>query len=358
MDNKYYLLALNRINKIGPRFVLKCLKRWPNLSEMFRLPSQDLIKIGFSESLACSISNFDFRQVDDDLRWEQSPNNSLLTWCDEEYPWLLKEIHDPPVVLYAKGDLSCFNTQKIAMVGTRKPSVIGSETAWNFAFELASKGITIVSGLALGIDAKAHGGCLEANGRTIAVMGTGIDCIYPYRHRALAAQICEKGLILSEFPLKSPPIAGHFPRRNRIISGLSSATLVVEAAVRSGSLITARFALEQNRDVWAIPGSIHNTQARGCHHLVQQGAKLITSCKDILDELGLDQNNIERVVSKDSIACENKQLVMSIGFEVTDIDKIIRRSGLSIKEAMCGLAELELQGIINAVSGGYMRCKL
>jgi len=358
MDNTYYFLALNRISDIGPRTVIKCLKRWPNLAEMFQLSAQKLIDVGFSEKIAYSISLFDFSQVDADLHWQTVDNHKLLTWGDPEYPCLLKEIHDPPVVLYAKGDLSCLQQSRIAMVGTRKPSVTGSETAWQFAFELGGRGITIVSGLALGIDAQAHSGCLAASGKTIAVMGTGIDCIYPRRHTALASQICENGLLLSEFPLKSSPIAGHFPRRNRIISGLSSATLVVEAAIRSGSLITARFALDQNRDVLAIPGSIHNPQARGCHQLLQQGAKLITSCSDILDEMGLEHYHVERVVSMEALACENKDLVKCIGFEVTTIDQMITRSDWTVKDIMCGLAELELKGIINAVPGGYMRCKL
>ena len=241
------------------------------------------------------------------------------------------------------------------MVGTRKPSIMGSETAWRFAFELAGKNITIVSGLALGIDAQAHSGCLAAGGKTIAVMGTGIDCIYPRRHVQLADKIGENGLLLSELPLQSPPIAGHFPRRNRIISGLSLSTLVVEAAVRSGSLITARLACEQNRDVLAIPGSIYNPQARGCHHLLQQGAKLVTTSNDVLDELGIDYT---KVVPEfvNTLASENKNLVKCIGFEVTTVDQIITRSGLNVEKVVCNLAELELQGVVKAIPGGYMRC--
>ncbi|MDP3706113.1 MAG: DNA-processing protein DprA [Legionellaceae bacterium] len=358
IDNSYYFLALNRISNIGPRTVAKCLVRWPNLNDMFRLSAQDLEHVGFSEKIARSISTFDFLQIDADLAWQEADSHTILTWSHPNYPELLKEIHDPPVVLYAKGDLSSLQQPKIAMVGTRKPSVNGSETAWQFAFDLASMGITIVSGLALGIDAQAHSGCLAAKGRTIAVMGTGIDCIYPRRHVTLASQICENGLLLSEFPLKSLPIAGHFPRRNRIISGLSSSTLVVEAAIRSGSLITARLALDQNRDVLAIPGSIHNPQARGCHQLLQQGAKLITSCKDILDEMDLDHYYVEKVVSNEVLACENNNLVKCIGFEVTSVDQMMMRSGLTVSDIMCGLAELELKSIVHAVPGGYMRCKL
>ena len=357
MNNKHYLLALNRINHIGPRTVAKLLVRWPNLKDMFQLSAQQLEQAGLPSIVALGIANFDFQQVEADWRWQEASHHFLLTWSDPEYPSLLKEIHDPPPVLYAKGHLSSFCQPTVAMVGTRKPSVTGRETARRFAFELAAKKITIVSGLAIGIDAEVHRGCIDASGKTIAVMGTGIDSIYPRQHGRLADKICENGLLLSELPLQSPPIAGHFPRRNRIISGLSLCTLVVEAAIKSGSLITARLALEQNRDVLAIPGSIHNPQARGCHHLLQQGAKLVTSSHDVLDELRIDyiQEATELVFT---LARENKNLVKCIGFEVTGVDQIIARSGLTVEKVVCNLAELELQGIVKAVPGGYTRCTI
>ncbi len=356
MNNKSYFLALNRIHAVGPRTVIKLLARWPNLAELFQFSMIQMEQAGLPISLANAIATFDFAQVDADWRWQETKNHFLLTWDDPEYPPLLKEIHDPPPVLYAIGDLSSFGRPTVAMVGSRKPSITGSETAWRFAFELAEKNITIVSGLALGIDAQAHSGCLAAGGQTIAVMGTGIDYIYPRRHVSLAAKICENGLLLSELPLQSPPIAGHFPRRNRIISGLSLSTLVVEAAIRSGSLITARLALEQNRDVLAIPGSIYNPESRGCHHLLQQGAKLVASSDDVLDELRIEHNqdDSELVVA---LARENKNLVKCIGFEVTSVDQIIVRSGLTVDKVVCDLAELELQGIVRAVTGGYTRCR-
>lgn len=358
MNNKHYLLALNRIPAIGPRTVAKLLKRWPNLEELFQLSQINLEQLGIPLKIAESIANFNLNEVDDDWRWQEADGHFLLTWCDAEYPSLLKEIPDPPPVLFAKGDLSCFLFPAIAIVGSRKPSIAGKENAWHFAHELALNQLNIVSGLALGVDAQAHSGCLHAQGKTTAVMGTGIDFIYPARHRVLAEKICENGLLLSEFPLRSPPIAGHFPRRNRIISGLSLATLVVEAAIRSGSLITARLALEQNRDVFAIPGSIHNPQAQGCHHLLQQGAKLVTSCDDVLSELQLTRTHYTQNETGLALASENKNLVKCIGFEVTSIDQIIDRTGLSVENVTCGLAELELLGMIKAVSGGYMRCML
>ena len=220
MNNKLYFLALNRINGIGPRTVVMLLQRWPNLEELFRLSATQMQQAGLKPAIAAAIASFNLSQVDDDWRWQEAINHTLLTWDDGEYPALLKEIPDPPLALYARGDLSALRLPTVAMVGSRRPSLTGGETAWRFAYELANQHVTVVSGLALGIDAQAHRGCLAAHGRTIAVMGTGIDGIYPRQHFSLAEEIVENGLLLSEFPLQSLPIAGHFPRRNRIISGI------------------------------------------------------------------------------------------------------------------------------------------
>ncbi|MGQ3891973.1 DNA-processing protein DprA [Legionella sp. CNM-4043-24] len=355
MKNKVYFLALNRINGVGPRAVMKLLKRWPELKEMFDLSKQALEEAGLPARLAAAIKAFDMNEVEKDLLWEQQEDHHLLTWEDAHYPALLKEIHDPPTVLYAAGNLACLQKTRIAMVGTRKPSVSGQETARYFARELASHQLCVVSGLALGIDSEAHAGCLAAQGSTIAVMGTGIDQIYPRRNQRLAEKIRENGLLLTEFSLKTSANAGHFPRRNRIISGLSLATLVVEAAIKSGSLITARLALEQNRDVLAIPGSIHNPLSRGCHHLLQQGARLVTSIQDIFDELGIDKTQNITQHARPSLATDSKNLVKCVGFDVSSVDQIIQRSGLSVEDVSCELAELELQGFIKAVPGGYTR---
>ncbi|KTD62953.1 protein smf [Legionella santicrucis] len=357
MKNLPFYLALNRMEKVGPRTVVKLHQRWPNLQQMFQLTATELEQAGVSGTLAQTIAGFDFSVIQMDLDWFRSADDHhLLTWDSPEYPALLKEITDPPLVLYAKGQLSCLQQPKLAIVGSRNPTVTGSENARMFAKSIAAYGITIVSGLALGIDAQAHMGCLEADGQTIAVLGTGIDCIYPHRHVTLSQHISQNGLLLSEFPLKSPPIAGHFPRRNRIISGLSLCTLVVESAVKSGSLITARMALEQNRDVLAIPGSIHNPMARGCHYLLQQGAKLVTSVADVLEELMIDSK--EQTTSKAilPLASGNKNLVKFIGFEMTTVDQIILRSGCTVEQVIRELAELELRGVVVSVPGGYMRC--
>ncbi|WP_133128989.1 DNA-processing protein DprA [Legionella nagasakiensis] len=358
MNNKHYLLALNRMSQIGPRTIAKLMVRWPNLEELFKLSIGELEKAGLPLRLAKIISTFELSQIEKDIQWQTAENHFLLTWCDDEYPYLLSEIYDPPPVLYAIGDLTALQPQAIAVVGSRKPTITGSETARQFACELAKNKVVIVSGLACGIDAQAHSGCLDAGGKTIAVMGTGMDSIYPSRHKKLAERIVQNGLLLTEFPLGTPPAPGHFPRRNRIISGLSLSTLVVEAAMRSGSLITARLALEQNRDVFAIPGSIHNPLAKGCHYLLQQGAKLVTSCEDILNELGLDCGIQKTSEVSVFLASENENLVKFIGFETTTIDQIVVRSGLSVEKVACDLAELELEGIVKAVPGGYMRCRL
>lgn len=374
MNNMNFLLALNRIPTVGPRTVAKLLKRWPDLKNLFALPIKDLEEAGLPFTLAQAIGHFNFKRVEEDLRWAAQPDQYILTWESDHYPSLLTEIHDPPVVLYAKGNINAFKKTALAMVGTRKPSIIGAENAYFFAKSLAELDISVISGLALGVDAKAHQGCLAAQGATVAVLGTGIDCIYPRRHHDLAEKILENGLLVSEFPLKSPPIAGHFPRRNRIISGLSLVTLVIEAAIRSGSLITARFALEQNRDVLALPGSIHNPQASGCNLLLQQGARLVTSMQDILEAIDYEKNsqatektdNITKQykteknqgikkTSKQSFS--EKTLLQYIGFETTSVDDIVKRTQNDLETITCELAMLELQGLIQAVTGGYMRCK-
>lgn len=354
MDNRIYFLALNRIPQIGPQTVAKLLRHWPVLEELFRLSSQQLEKMGLTRKIALAIAQFNFDGVEADLRWLEAPDHHLLTWEDTRYPCLLKEIYDPPPVLYAKGKLTCLQQAAIAIVGSRNSSISASEIARQFAYELASE-LTIVSGLACGIDSQAHSGCLEAEGQTIAVMGTGIDVIYPRQHQSLANKIAYNGLLLSEFPLKTPPKAGHFPQRNRIISGLSLAILVVEAALRSGSLITARLALEQNRDVLAIPGSLLNPQARGCHYLLQQGAKLVTSSKDIIAELGLASSAVSPS-KRPSFGKVSDALMNYVDFEITTIDQISARSGLNFAEVARDLASLELKGVVKAVPGGYIRC--
>lgn len=356
MSNKPYYLALNRMPGIGVRYIKKLSERWPDLSILFSLSVTQMVDAGLSPNIASTIAHFDMRKIEEDLRWEkESSNHYLLTYEDDRFPALLREIYDPPCVLYAKGHLDCLNNKRIGIVGSRRPSPSGAETARRFGTELAKAGLTVVSGLAIGIDTQAHAGCLAADGATIAVMGTGIDRIYPHQNQQLAAQIVKKGLILTEFSLNSPASAGHFPQRNRIISGLSLAILVVEAAIKSGSLITARCALEQNRDVMAIPGSILSPQSQGCHHLLQQGATLVTSVDDVLRELSIT-HPLSDVNVQERLEQPNYPGLQNLGFEITTLEQFMVRSGLSLEEAASSLTTLELQGMIKSVPGGYMRC--
>lgn len=357
MNNLPYFLALNRIPQIGPRSVKKLLLRWPYLGDLFKESKTTLCALGLSEATAEAIVQFNFDTIQQDLDFQSKSAQYILTWEDSNYPSVLKEIYDPPTVIFAKGNLNGLSSPMLAMVGSRKPSPSGSHTAHRFAFELASQGLCIVSGLALGIDAQAHQGALDAQGQTIAVLGTGVNKIYPYRHQALSEQIAQNGLVISEFPLNTAPNAGHFPRRNRIISGLSLATLVVEAAIKSGSLITARLALEQNRDVFAIPGSIHSGQAQGCNHLIKQGAALVTTSQDVLVNLGLNINEpclVKKTTPK--VKSDEAALLAYIGYELTSVEDMIQQSGLSVTEVNSELATLEIQGCISAVAGGYVRC--
>lgn len=375
MELSSCLLALNRIFHLTPVRIQQILAHFADLSELFSLKESALHALGFNAQMAKRIRSFDFGLLEADYRFLEAPNHHFIFYTDKNYPILLKEIHHPPIVLYAKGSLDVLLKPSVAMVGTRKPSIQGEKTAQVFARDLAAKGLVIVSGLALGIDAAAHRGALESSGDTIAVMGTGMNHRYPKQHLDLADKISNQGLLLTEFPLECAPRPGHFPQRNRIISGLSLATLVVEAAIKSGSLITARFALEQNREVLAVPGSIYNLQAQGCHLLLQQGAKLVTCCREVIEELPQDlfkdrlqYDNLDSTLlavdlnkvfaCKMRLSQSNQDLLDCIEPQMTAVDLIVSRSGLMIHQVLSGLAELELQGFIQAVPGGYMRCIL
>jgi DNA processing protein len=288
------------------------------------------------------------------LEWLQQPSNQLLTLADAYYPQALLEIQDPPPVLYAKGRLELLNAPSLAIVGSRNATPQGEKNAREFAKALSDNGYCIVSGLALGIDGAAHQGALDGHGSTIAVVGTGLDIVYPARHRQLAHQISERGLLISEFPLGTPSMAQNFPRRNRIISGLSRGCLVVEAHLQSGSLITARLAAEQGREVFAIPGSIHSPVAKGCHQLIKQGAKLVESIHDILEELG----GIALHGADDIDRAENvhNPLFDHMCFDPVGMDTLVERSGLTSEALSAMLLLLELEGRVTSLPGGrYQR---
>jgi DNA processing protein len=301
-------------------------------------------------------------EIEAALAWAGEPGNTILTLADDGYPRSLLTTADPPCLLYAKGDLGLLARPSLAIVGSRNATPGGLQNAARFARGLAGSGYCIVSGMALGIDAAAHEGALAAGGSTIAVIGTGIDRVYPARHQNLARQIVEHGLVVSEFPLGTKPLAANFPRRNRIISGLSLGVLVVEAALESGSLITARLAADQGREVFAIPGSIHSPQTKGCHRLIKQGAKLVESAEDVLEELGpllqvdlLDFADPTPVASAAGVEKLLGQLPL-LGYDPFTIDQLAARSGLTTEALLAMLLELELAGEVAALSGGrYQR---
>ena len=293
--------------------------------------------------------------VDRSLAWAEQPGQHILTLADLAYPQVLLEIPDPPSLLYVRGNPELLQRRGLAIVGSRNATPQGLQTAETFAKSLAARGLGIISGLALGIDAAAHRGALAAAGETIAVIGTGADRVYPARNKELAMAIAERGAIVSEFPLGTPAIAANFPRRNRIISGLSRGVLVVEAAPESGSLITARLAAEQGREVFAIPGSIHSPVARGCHKLIKQGAKLVETAQDILEELGSYAEPGAAIPAPATATGEN-DILKALGHDPCALDDLVERSGLSADLLLGELLTLELDGLIATLPGNrYQR---
>lgn len=292
--------------------------------------------------------------VDRSLDWAEQPGQHIVTLADADYPRALLEIADPPTLLYVRGNPALLQRRGLAMVGSRNATPQGLQTATGFAKTLAGHGLVITSGLALGIDAAAHRGALAAGGDTVAVIGTGADRLYPARHQELALAIAERGAIVSEFPLGTPALAANFPRRNRIISGLSRGVLVVEAAPESGSLITARLAAEQGREVFAIPGSIHSPVARGCHQLIKQGAKLVETAQDILEELGDFAEPAPPVPPAEATAA--CPIVAALGHAPCSLDELVERTGYAAEHLLGELLTLELSGRVAPLPGNrYQR---
>ncbi len=358
-----YWLALLRAPGVGSRTCIRLLEHFSHPAELFSAPRAELQACGLKGESLSWLCSPDWSAVEPDLRWLERPRNHLITFNAPDYPALLREITDPPPVLFVHGDPQRLQTPQLAMVGSRNPSVPGRQTAREFARFLASAGLTITSGLAIGIDAAAHEGALEAAGpgATIAVTGTGLDRVYPGRHRELAHRIADEGALVSEFPSGTAPRPANFPRRNRIISGLSLGTLVVEAAQRSGSLITARQALEQGREVLAIPGSIHNPLSRGCNDLIRQGAKLVETGRDVLEELGhllgggrdyADSPEDAADVRTEEMDPDYRRLLDSMGFDPVAVDTLIERNGLTPDVVSSMLLLLELDGYVSSAPGG------
>lgn len=295
--------------------------------------------------------------VDAGLAWQDGPGNAILTLGDALYPAALLEIPDPPVLLYVKGDIGLLSRPSLAVVGARNATPQGEANAEAFSAALSSAGLSIVSGLALGIDAAAHRGGLAGAGRTVAVIGTGADRIYPARNAALARRIAEAGAIVSEFPLGSGPLAHHFPRRNRLIAGLSRGVLVVEAAVKSGSLITARLAGDCGREVFAIPGSIHSPLSRGCHRLIRDGAKLVESASDILEELRLPASEVapQQALGPVEGGGDEGGVLTALGHDPVDMETLVHRTSLTPEALYAILLTLELDGRVSRLPGGRLQ---
>jgi DNA processing protein len=332
------------------------------LSELFAISKTSLEQLGFNHPQIEAILHPNMSTINDSFRWLNTSSNRFIIHFDHpSYPGLLKQISSPPPLLYGYGRPNYLNNYQVAMVGSRAPSPQGKENAKLFASRLSEYGWTITSGLALGIDGLSHQGALSGGFTTIAVLGTAIDKMYPRRHIKLAEQILQNdGVIISEFAPNTLGRPEYFPRRNRIISGLSVGTLIVEAAIKSGSLITARCALEQNREVFALPGNIHNPMSAGCHHLIQQGAKLVTCVDDINEEfthliLPISNKRIDKTEKNMSQSLASDKLLDSVDFEVTPLDIVAQRSGIEVADVMSQLLEYELRGLVTAVPGGYIK---
>lgn len=359
----HYWLALWRTPGIGSIRFLELLQIFPQLSALFNANPAELSALGLKAPLIQAIHTPDWVGVKADLLWAQTPGNHIITWQHQHYPPQLKHITDPPPVLFVTGNPHVLQTPQLAIVGSRNPTATGIDTARQFATYLSQAGFTITSGLALGIDAASHQGALDSNQPTIAVLGCGLDEIYPGRHRQLGLKIIEQGALISEFPIGVGAKAAHFPRRNRLVSGLSLGVLVVEATLRSGSLITARLASEQGREVFAIPGSVHNPLAHGCHWLIRQGAKLVETVTDILEEFPTLPPAAQKPplispksTEKNSLDAVDLQLLECVGYEATSIDQLVARSSMAIEQILSKLLILELRGYIVSMPGGYMKC--
>ncbi len=345
-------VALNQVPGLGNEGLRRLLQTFGDPAHIFATPAHTLKQV-VQPALAEAIAQgWDETALAPIAIWLDDPQNNIVTLADADYPQALLNIPDPPLLLYVKGRRELLNQPALAIVGSRNATTQGLSNAEAFAQAVSVAGLCIVSGMAHGIDAAAHRGGLRGQGSSIGVVGTGLDKIYPAANRELAHQLAQEGALISEFSLGTPPLAANFPRRNRIISGLSLGCLVVEASLQSGSLITARMALEQGREVFAIPGSIHAPQSKGCHHLIKQGAKLVERAQDILEELGHFAASPSRQVA----VPEEHPLFAHLGFDPVDMDSLIQRSGLTIEALSAILLQLELEGVVATLPGGlYQR---
>ncbi len=355
-----FWIAFNLIPGIGRvRFGLM-LKAFGSLTKAWQASPADLRSAGLEARVVQQIVTRR-EQIDPAGEMERLAQNDVqaFTWDDDGYPARLKEIYDPPPVLYVRGSLSSGDDWQVAMVGTRRPTPYGRQVAEEMAYALAGNKITVVSGLARGIDAVAHRTALEAGGRTIAVLASGLDIVYPPEHGKLAREIVEQGALVSEYPLGTQPRGDYFPRRNRIMSGMSLGVLVVEGDVKSGAMITARFALEQDRELFAIPGSIFSPQSKGPNSLIQEGAKAVLNVEDILEELNLSMVPQQMEIKEIVLTTDSEEaLLRQLSREPLHVDEVCRKSGFPVSTVSSVLAMLELKGLVQQIGPmSYVRAR-
>ena len=358
MDEITALLGLTSVSGLGQKRIRKLIGAFGSAQKSLEASFRDIIEIeGFDISLATQIKHgVDERFAEEQVKLAEKHDTHIIPFWDERYPALLKNIYDPPLVLYARGRLVSLTDKTISIVGMRASSQYGKWCAGWFAENLASNGIAVISGGARGVDTSAHLGALKGKGLTVSVLGCGVDVIYPPENAHLNRKILESGgAIISEFPMKTEPLAGHFPRRNRIIAGLSRGTLVIEAGEKSGALITAYMALDQGRDVFALPGDIRSIKSRGTHKLIKQGAKLVENVNDILNEYtdwvcGTNHKKDEKAVLK-RITSEEKKIFLALSSDPLHIDKIAETVEKNTSETLALLLSLELKGCVKQISG-------
>lgn len=355
-------LRLARVPGLDAAVARSLVERFGGPAALLAASPEDLAAAGIAPEGRRALAQSDAVGLERDLRWLEGPGRLLLAADDARYPPQLLAIAGAPPVLFMEGDAAVLSLPQVAIVGSRAATAAGRETAFEFAARLSASGLAITSGLATGIDAAAHRGALAAGGCTVAVCGTGLDQVYPVSHATLAADIAQRGALVSEFPAGTPPLASNFPRRNRLLSGLARGVLVIEAAARSGSLITARLAGEQGREVMALPGSIHNPLARGCHRLIKDGAALVETPEDVLATLGLERlppPAAARAQTPDPtgdspglLDSAGEMLLNALGFEPADLDRLVERTGFPAPAVASMLQMLELDGRVESLAGG------
>ncbi|MCX5908088.1 MAG: DNA-processing protein DprA [Deltaproteobacteria bacterium] len=354
MKNLFSWVALAMAPGVGAVLFKRLLETFRSPERVFQAKTRELEGVeGIGPKVAAALRRFDWGpQVEKEIRSAEEKGAELITWEDAAYPDALKQIYDPPSLLYVLGSLAERDQRAVAVVGSRSPTVYGQAAAERITRGLSRQGITVVSGLARGIDSISHRSALAAGGRTIGVLGCGIDVVYPPENRELFGEVAAQGAVVSEFPLGTPPDRDHFPIRNRIISGLSLGVAVVEATLRSGSLITARFALEQGRDVYAVPGNVDSPRSAGTNRLIKQGAKLVTQAEDILEEI-LPRFSAEPPVPPvpPKLSAEEEKVYALLGHQFLHVDEITSQSGLPTAKVAAILLSLELAGHIRQIPG-------